>query len=73
MSNNASPPHHTGGTHWIEYLPGYSYCFVPSFEANRGNPYVYRDIPDFLKDFSFFMEIKEVWNQELYILTKISL
>ena len=61
MSNNGMTPERTGGTHWLEYLPGFAYCFLPSLEAYKGYPEVYTYVPDFVMDFQFYMEIKEVW------------
>ena len=61
MSNNGITPQRTGGTHWLEYLPGFAYCFLPSLEAFKGNPYVYKYLPDFVRDFPYYMEIQEVW------------
>ena len=28
MSNNGIPPKKTGGSHWLEYLPGYAYSGI---------------------------------------------
>ena len=72
MSNNRIPPKRTGGTHWLEYLPGYAYCFVPSFDAFKGDPYVYRHVPDFVMEFSYYMEIEEVCKQNIYFYFNIN-
>ena len=61
MSNNGVRPKKTGGSHWLEYLPGYAYCFLPSFEAFKGDPYVYHYVPEFLNNFLSYIEIEEVW------------
>ena len=63
--NNGVLPRATGGSHWLTYLPGYMYCFVPSFEAKKGTALAYNYIPDFLLDFLFCAEIKKV-TFELY-------
>ena len=61
MSQNGVTPKRTGGTHWLEYLPGFAYCFLPSLDAYKGEPKVYNYVPDFVMDFPFYTEIKEVW------------
>ena len=61
MSNNGVTPQRTGGTHWLEYMPGFAYCFLPSLNAHKGKPYVYSYVPDFVRDFPYFMEIQKVW------------
>ena len=48
----------TGGTHWIEFLPDHVYCFLPSSTADAGKVEVHRQMPDWVKDFLFCMEIK---------------
>ena len=58
--NNAVLPNATGGTHWLTYLPGCMYCFLPSFEADKGTVYVYDHIPDFLLDFLYCTEILNI-------------
>ena len=60
MSNNGITPQRTEGTHWLEYMPGFAYCFLPSLEAYKGEPLVYNYVPDFLRDFQYYMEIPEV-------------
>ena len=50
----------TGGTHWLEYLPGFVYCFVPSTESNSGKVYAYNYRPEFLKKFFYCQEIRNV-------------
>ena len=62
MSNNIAPPERTGGSHFLEYLPGHAYCFIPSLAAYKGQPFVYNHVPEFLKDFQYYMEINEVRN-----------
>ena len=51
--NNAVHPKPTGGSHWLTYQPAYTYCFLPSFEADRGTVQAYDYLPDFLLDFFF--------------------
>ena len=63
--NNAVHPKATGGFHWLEYLPGYMYCFLPSFEADRGAVYVYDYLPDFLLDFLYCAEIFNVTSEPM--------
>ena len=58
--NNGVLPRATGGSHWLSYLPGYMYCFVPSYEADKGNVFAYDYLPDFLLNFQFCVEIKKV-------------
>ena len=60
MSNNIANPERTGGSHFLEYLPGHAYCFIPSFDANKGGSFVYPFVPDFMKEFSFYTEIEDV-------------
>ena len=60
MSNNIATPERTGGSHSLEYLPGHAYCFLPSFYADKGDSFVYPFVPDFVKEFSFYMEIEDV-------------
>ena len=58
--NNGVLPRATGDSHWLSYLPGYMYCFVPSYEADKGNVFAYDYLPDFLLDFPFCAEIDKV-------------
>ena len=60
LKNNAVPPVATGGHHWVEFLPDHVYCFTPSIEINKGEPLMFATMPDFLKDFLFSVEIKQV-------------
>ena len=41
------------------------YCFVPSYEADKGTAFAYDYIPDFMLDFQFYVEIEKV-TFELY-------
>ena len=41
------------------------YCFVPSYEADKGTAFAYDHIPDFMLDFQFYAEIEKV-TFELY-------
>ena len=65
-SQNGVAPESTGGTHWLEHMPGYVFYFLPSFAADKGRPFVYDHVPDFLKDFPFYMEIKDVRKLKFY-------
>ena len=58
--NNGVLPKATGGSHWLTYLPGYVYCFVPSYEADKGTAFAYDHFPDFLLDFQYCVEITEL-------------
>ena len=58
--NNGVVPRDTGGFHWLEYKPGFAYCFLPSLEADRGTPEVYSYVPEILKDYLFHYEIEKV-------------
>ena len=50
----------TGGHHWLEYLPGYVYCFIPSKEAASGKVYAYNYMPQKIKNFKYCWEIQKV-------------
>ena len=60
LKNNCVPARATGGTHWLEYLPGFMYCFVPSYDSHKGEVKVYDYIPEFIKDFLFCLTIEQV-------------
>ena len=60
LKNNAVLPKATGGSHWLTYHPGYMYCFLPSFEADKGTVHVFDHLPDFLRDFLFCSEILDI-------------
>ena len=60
LKNNCVLPSATGGTHWLEYLPDHLYCFLPSFEADKGKVEVYDYMPTFVKDFLFSIQIEQV-------------
>ena len=60
LKNNAVKPTATGGTHWLEHLPDHVYCFVPSFDMDKGQVVVYDHIPQWLTEFKYSMEIIEV-------------
>ena len=61
LKDNAVKPLLTGGVHWLEFLPGHVYCFLPSLRGDVGSVRVYDHMPEFIKDFSLCMEIKEVF------------
>ena len=60
LKNNGVKPISSGSKHWIEFLPGYDYCFIPSLEACLGEVHVYSYKPEFIKNFDFCMEIHQV-------------
>ena len=60
LKNNGAKPVSTGTDHWLNFMPGYVYCFVPSYESCVGEVHVYSYIPEFIKDFQFCMEIEKV-------------
>ena len=60
LKNNAVSPVPTGGHHWVEFLPNHVYCFTPSMERNKGEPLMCTAMPEFLKEFLFSVEIKQV-------------
>ena len=51
-------PKVTGGSHCLTYHPGY--CFLPSFEADKGTVHVFNHLPEFLRDFLFCSEILDI-------------
>ena len=55
--NNGTEPHPTGGTHWIEFLPDHVYCFLPSFDVDKGEVEVHQNSPEFLDNFLYSNEI----------------
>ena len=57
LKNNAVKSKNTGGTHWLEFLPNHVYCFLPSYEGNRGTVQVHTSMPDYLKEFLFCMQV----------------
>ena len=46
--------------HWIEFMPDHVYCFIPSFEIDKGEAFVYDHMPDLVKQFLYCQEIKTV-------------
>ena len=60
LKNNGVHAKATGGTHWLQFLPDHVYCFLPSFEIDKGQVEIHDHIPDFVKDFYFCMEIEQV-------------
>ena len=63
LKNNAVLAVATGGSHWVELLPDHVYCLIPSFDIHKGIVKIYDVMPDFLKDFLYCMEIKQVKSQ----------
>ena len=60
LKNNGAKPVPIGTDHWLSLMPGYVYCFVPSFEAYVGEVHVYSHMPEFINNFQFCMEIEKV-------------
>ena len=60
LKNDQSKIAPTGGYHWLEYLPGFVYCFVPSKEADTGRVYAYNYMPPHIKNFLYCSEIQTV-------------
>ena len=60
LKNNAVKPTPTGGHHWLELMPGYVYCFLPSLHASTGEIHVYTYMPDYVKEFEFCMKVEKV-------------
>jgi hypothetical protein len=58
--NNGAKPQLTGGTHWLEFLPGYVYCFLPSLDPDKGEVHVFGYPPSVLDDFLYSEKIKVV-------------
>ena len=55
--NNGVEPQPTGGTHWLRFLPDHVYCFLPSFDIDKGEVEAHQGLPYFLKNFLYSMEI----------------
>ena len=60
MKNNGVAPTSTDCHHWLEFLPGYAYCFVPSLHDCSGVFKVYNSKPEFMNYFEYSMKIEEV-------------
>ena len=60
LKNNGVKPTSLGAYHWLEFMPGYVYCFLPSLNDMSGKIHVYTSMPDFVKDFDFCMPIEKV-------------
>ena len=69
MKNNGVEPTSTSFHHWLELMPGYAYCFVPSLQACAGVFTVYNSKPEFIEDFGYSMKIEEVLIFFYFILT----
>lgn len=61
LKDNGSQGIRTGGTHWLRFLPNQMYCFLPSFDEDKGHIEVLDYIPEYLKDFQFCIEIEQVY------------
>ena len=60
LKNNCVLPKATGTAHWLEYLPGHMYCFLPSLEAENGTVKVYSYFPDIVRGFLFSVPIENI-------------
>ena len=60
LKNNAVKPTPSSGHHWLELLPGYVYCFLPSLHDVSGEVHVYTSMPEYIKDFEYSMQIEQV-------------
>ena len=65
LKNNGVEPVPTGGSHWLEFLPNHMYCFLPSYEAEKGQVKVYGYIPRQLADFLYCMKVEKVGRKNL--------
>ena len=61
MKHNGTAPTSTGSHHWLELLPGFVYCFVPSLHDCAGVIKVYNSKPEFIRDFEYSMKIEKVF------------
>ena len=62
LKNNGISPTPTGGTHWLKFLPNHVYCFLPSFEVDNGEIHMCNQMPDYIKDYYFSIQINQVKN-----------
>ena len=60
LKNNGVKPIPTGGSHWLQFLPNHMYCFLPSYEVDKGKVKVYAYIPRQLADFLYCMKVEKV-------------
>ena len=65
------PAKATGGKHWLRFLPDHVYCFLPLFEIDKGEIHIFKSMPDFLRDFFFCMEIKDVTADEKILASEL--
>ena len=61
MKENGSVPTSADSHHWLELLPGFVYCFVPSLHDCAGVVQVYNSKPKFIEDFQYTMKIEKVF------------
>ena len=66
LKDNYVKPTPTGGSHWLELLPGHMYCFLPSMAMDQGKVYVYDHTPHWIKDFLYSLEIYQVIDHPHY-------
>ena len=50
----------SGGFHWLEFLPGFTYCFLPSLKSNSGQVNAFNHMPELIKKFKYCQEIQKV-------------
>ena len=60
LKHNGVKPIPAGGSHWLQLLPHYMYCFLPSYEADKGKAKVYNFIPGQLAEFIYCMKVEKV-------------
>ena len=60
MKNNGKEPTSAGSQHWLEFMPGYAYCFVPSLHDRAGVIKVCSSKPEFISEFEYTMKIEKV-------------
>ena len=60
LKNNGVKPASTGADHFLELMPGYIYCFLPSLQPHKGEIRVYTIMPKFISNFEFCFDIEKV-------------
>ena len=60
LKNDQSKVAATGGHHWLEYLPGFVYCFIPSKKVASGKVYAYNYMPQEIQNFMYCWDIQKV-------------
>ena len=59
LKKTAAVPKGSGKRLLVEYLPGSIYCLLPSSQRHQGKVSVYTSRPDFLKEYSFSLEVNK--------------